>query len=403
MEPYDVFLVVLGAAVLASSVLPRALRRLPLSLPILQLAAGALLYLAIDPLPPPDPFAEGTVTERLSELVVVVSLTATGLKIDRRVGWRSWMPAWRLLAIAMPLTIALTAVLGWGLLGLVPASALLLGAVLAPTDPVLASEVQVGGPNSEGDEDDTQLALTAEASLNDALAFPFTNAAIAMLAGGAWVGGWFLDDVLLKLGSGLAVGWASGRLFGWLVFRSPPHAQLARTREGIAALGGTLLVYGAAELAHGYGFLAVVVAALVLRDYEREHEYHEVLHEATETVERLGSALLLLLVGGAAVEGGLAPVGLAEALTAALLVLVVRPVTGLVSLVRTDLARRQRLVVAGFGIRGMASIYYLAHAAGRADFPGARRVWSVVLLTILLSTVLHGATAASALRRAAAS
>ncbi len=398
MSEYKVFLVVLGAAILASSVLPRALRSLPLSLPILQVVAGFVLYLAVDNLPVPDPFAEGTIAERLSELVVIVSLTAAGLKLDRRFGWRSWMPTWRLLAIAMPLTIAATALLGWGLLGLVPASALLLGAVIAPTDPVLASDVQVGGPNSE-DETEVKVTLTAEAGLNDALAFPFTNAAIALLAGGPWLVGWFVDDVVVKLASALIVGYASGRALGWLVFRSPPTTQLARTTEGIAAVGATLLVYGLAELAHGYGFLAVFVAALVLRDHERDHEYHEVLHEATETVERLGSALLLLLVGGAVAQGGLGSLGWREAFVAVALVVVVRPVFGWLSLLGTGLHRVQRLVIAGFGIRGMGSIYYLAHAGVDADFPGAARIWSVVLMTILLSVVVHGATASRAVSR----
>lgn len=399
MDAYVVFLVVLGAAILGASVLPRVVTPLPLSLPILQVVAGLLLYLVVDGLPTPDPFAEGAVTKRLSEFVVIISLTAAGLKIDRRYGWRSWMPTWRLLVIAMPLTIAATGLLGWGLLGLVPASALLLGAVIAPTDPVLAADVQVGGPNSD-DESEVTVTLTAEAGLNDALAFPFTNAAIAMLVGGSWVGGWLLDDVVVKLGSAFVVGVLCGRALGWLVFRSSPKTQLARTTEGVAAVGATLLVYGLAELAHGYGFLAVFIAALVLRDHERDHEYHEVLHDATEAVERLGSALLLLLVGGAIAQGGLAPAGWREAAVATAIVLLVRPLFGLLSLVGTGLHRAQRLVIAAFGIRGMGSIYYLAYASVEHDFPGARRIWAVVLLTIMLSVILHGATANRAVGKA---
>jgi NhaP-type Na+/H+ or K+/H+ antiporter len=400
MDPYVVFLVVLGAAILASSVLPRVVSTLPISLPILQVLAGVVLYLVVDGLPTPDPFDEGTITKRLSELVVIISLTAAGLKIDRRFGWRSWMPTWRLLAIAMPLTIAATALLGWGLLGLVPASALLLAAVLAPTDPVLAADVQVGGPNSEGDESDVKVTLTAEAGLNDALAFPFVNAAIAVLAGGSWVGGWLLEDVVVKLGSAFVVGVVCGRALGWLVFRSSPKTQLARTTEGVAAVGATLLVYGLAELAHGYGFLAVFIAALVLRDHERDHEYHEVLHDATESVERLGSAFLLLLVGGAIAQGGLGPAGWEEVGVAAALVLVVRPVFGWISLAGTGLHRAERSVIAAFGIRGMGSIYYFAYATVEHDFPGAGRIWAVVLLTIVLSVILHGVTASKAVGKA---
>src|SRR5688572_1975543 len=102
MDPYEVFLVVLGAAILASAVLPRVIHDLPVSLPILQVAAGIGLYLVVPDLPAADPFAKENVAERLSELVVIVSLTAAGLKIDRRCGWRAWQSTWRLLAIAMP-------------------------------------------------------------------------------------------------------------------------------------------------------------------------------------------------------------------------------------------------------------------------------------------------------------
>src|SRR5688500_15495284 len=130
--------------------------------------------------PRPDPVEDGESVKRLAELVVIVSLMGSGLRLDRPVGWRSWMLTWRMLAIAMPITIVGAAFLGWWMLGFLPATALLLGAVLAPTDPVLASDVQVGPPGEE-EEDEVRFTLTSEAGLNDGLAFPFTNAAIAAL------------------------------------------------------------------------------------------------------------------------------------------------------------------------------------------------------------------------------
>lgn len=400
MDPYDVFVTLFGFAVLSAAILPRVLRDLPLSLPIVHLLIGVGLYLVVGDLPSPDPLRAGAVTERVSEFVVIISLMAAGLKIDRPLGWRSWGPTWRLLGLAMPATIAATALLGSAALGLVAASALLLGAVIAPTDPVLASDVQVPRPNA-GEEDDARLTLTAEAGLNDAFAFPFTNAAIAIAAGGAWIGGWLLEDVAIKLGVGLLVGYLAGRALGWVTFRGSQPLKLAHTTEGIAAIGATFAVYGLAELAHGYGFLSVFVAAVVLRGHERDHEYHEVLHDAVETVERLGSALLLILVGGAVAEGGLAPIGLAEAAVALLVVVVIRPLVAWLSLLGSPLSPRKRTTVAVFGIRGMGSVYYLAHAANVGDFGDLERLWAVVLLVILLSVVIHGATAARAVHRPA--
>ena len=400
-DPYDLFLGALGIAVLAAAALPRVLAARPLSMPILHLAMGAAAFALIDDLPTPDPLAGDAVVERLSELVVVISLMGAGLRLDRRVGWASWSLTWRLLAVAMPLSIAATALLGWGALGLTPAAALLLGAVMAPTDPVLASDVQVEGPG-EGDdeEDEVRSTLTSEAGLNDALAFPFTNLAIAVAGGGSWVAGWVLDDVVLKLGIGLLVGVAGGWLLQRLVFRGTGTTPLARSADGIVALGATLSVYAVAEVAHGYGFLSVFVAALVLRDAERDHDYHEVLHDFSDGLERLGSVVLLLLLGGAVVRGALEPLGWAGAAVAVALVVLVRPVAGWLALLGSSPSRHERGVIAVFGIRGMGSVYYLAHATGQADFSEADRLWAVALAAIVLSIVLHGTTSGLALWRA---
>jgi len=400
-DPYDLFLGALGIAVLAAAALPRLLAARPLSVPIVHLLLGGLAFWLIDDLPTPDPVAEDAIVERLSELVVIVSLMGAGLRLDRRIGWRSWGLTWRLLAVAMPLTIAATALLGWAALGLGAAGALLLGAVMAPTDPVLASDVQVKGPGEGDDEDDeVRTTLTSEAGLNDALAFPFTNLAIAVAAGGAWFGGWVLEDVVVKLVVGLLAGLVGGKVLQWFTFRSPPATSFARSADGVVAFGATLAVYAVAEVAHGYGFLSVFVAALVLRDAERDHEYHEVLHEFSDGLERLGAVVLLLLLGGAVVRGALDPLGWEGVLVALAVVLVVRPLAGWISLLGSAPSRHERAVIAAYGIRGMGSVYYLAHATAQADFANADLLWAVTLTTIVLSIVLHGATASLALWQA---
>jgi len=392
VDAYAVFLVVLGLCVIGGAALPRRLHRRPFSLPTIQVATGMALFALVPTLPDVDPVRDAVLAERVSELVVIISLAGAGLMIDRAPGWRSWAPTWRLLAIGMPATIAATALLGWAAIGLAPAAALLLGAVIAPTDPVLASDVQVAGPN-EGDIGEVPLALTAEAGLNDGLAFPFVNAAIAMAAGGAWLGGWVLDDVVVKLAVGLVVGWLCGRFLGWLVFVHLGEGWLARRSEAIATIGATFAVYGLTELAHGYGFLAVFVAAVTVRSRERGHEHHEALHAATEAVENLGSAVVLVLVGGAIVGGALGALGWREALVGVAVVAVVRPLTCWLGLLGTQLHRRQRMVAAAFGIRGVGSVYYLAHAAVEVDLVDVERLWATTIFIICLSLVVHGALA----------
>lgn len=203
---------------------------------------------------------------------MIIALMGAGLKLDRPLGWRSWRITWRLLAVTMPLLILLITLLGCGLLGLPLASAVLLGALLAPTDPVLASDIQVGPPGSEN-EDEVRFSLTSEAGLNDGLAFPFINLAVAMTLADSpgWTWKWLGVDVVWKIGAGIFIGWAIGYGLGLLTFRLPSRAKLSRTGDGFVVLGMTAIAYGVTEMAHGYGFLAVFVAALALRKVERSH------------------------------------------------------------------------------------------------------------------------------------
>ena len=167
-------LAVFGAVVLITAWLPLLLKEMPLSLPIGCIGIGALIELSpFSPIVEVNPLENRLATERLTEFVVIVSLMGAGLKIDRPLSLRGWGTTWRLIGIAMPLTIVMMTFLGWSILGLGTAAALLLGAALAPTDPVLASDIQVGPPQS-GEEDEVRFALTSEAGLNDGLAFPLS-------------------------------------------------------------------------------------------------------------------------------------------------------------------------------------------------------------------------------------
>ena len=276
IEPYLIFLLGLGTLVLLVSWAPVGLRRAPISLAILCVAVGYALYRA-QWLPfEPDPRTWDTLTERLTELVVIVSLMGAGLKLDRPLSWRGWNSTWRLLAIAMPLTMAGTLALSMLGSGFGLAMAMLLAAALAPTDPVLASEVQVGPPRS-GDEDEVRFGLTSEAGLNDALAFPFVHLAILFAAGGAAsLGAWSEWIALMvgwKLVAGAAMGYAVGRGFAFLIFHSRRRG-LSRLGDGLVALAATLIAYALTELVFGYGFLAVFLCALTIRAAERHHEFH---------------------------------------------------------------------------------------------------------------------------------
>lgn len=169
----DAVYLAMGIGALGAAVVPRLVFRRPLSMPMVFLSSG--IFIALLPLPVPvvDPARDRLWIEHATELCVIVSLMGAGLALNRPFGWRRWAGPWRLLGISLPLTIAGTAVLGMLLLDWPPALALLAASVLAPTDPVLAAEVRVGEPtDAENDEDEVRFTLTAEAGLNDGLAFP---------------------------------------------------------------------------------------------------------------------------------------------------------------------------------------------------------------------------------------
>lgn len=404
MNTYVVTLLIFGAVVLLTVWLPMALRRLPLSLPICCVAIGVLLaWSPFTPLPAMNPLENIAWAEHLTEFVLIVALMGAGLKIDRPLGLLRWEATWRLLGIAMPLSIAAIAILGWTVLGLGVASSLLLGAALAPTDPVLASDIQVGPPQT-GEEDSIRFSLTSEAGLNDGLSFPFVLAAIAIAGQGAsggfgWLPHWFAFDVIWKLAAGVAMGWLVGRLLGYLTFRMPERGRIARTGDGLAALGFTCIAYGATELVHGYGFVAVFVSALTLRSVERKSEFHGELHDFGEQIERLLMMVLLVCFGSILAEGSLlANADWRIAAVAVLVLAVVRPLAAWASLVGCRLPRAEKVIVSIFGIRGLGSIYYLAYASGKAKFDNVETVWATVFLIILLSVVMHGATVTPVMR-----
>ncbi|MFC0624060.1 cation:proton antiporter [Kribbella deserti] len=400
----DGLYLVAGTALLLGAVLPRLLRRYAVSAPIAFLGAGMLLGLVVDR-GKVDPITHPALTERLTELTVIVALMGVGLAIDRPIGWRAWRTTWRLLLVAMPACVLAVAGVGWAI-GLAPATALLIGAVLAPTDPVLASDVQVQGPSTgpgaEPEEDDpVRFGLTSEAGLNDGLAFPLVYAAVFLATKGAigeWALEWLAWELLGKTVIGVVIGAGAGWLLGRMAFSAPIESlRLADSREPILALAITLGVYGLTEVAHGYGFIAVFVAALTVRGAERGHEFHEDLHWFLEQLEHILTWGILLLLGIAVTGGILGPLTWQSVLIGLLLILVIRPLSAWVSLTGTAMNRSERWVTAAFGVRGVGSIYYLAYA-GKDFAPDLGWLWATTAFVVLLSVVVHGVAVTPAMR-----
>ncbi|MCU1532033.1 MAG: cation transporter [Arthrobacter sp.] len=408
-EAPNIIFAAAGIAVFIAAVLPKLLRNAPLSMPMVFLGAGMLAFTLIPELPNPDPLQHGEVVTHLTEICVIISLMGAGLALDRPLGLRTWSSTWRMLGLAMPLCIIGLTLLGLGILGLGLGAALLVAAALAPTDPVLASEVQVGEPaDDEGEidgEDEIRFALTSEAGLNDGLAFPFVYLAIAISLVGAspseWFVPWFTVDVLWRIGVGALCGVLTGKALGRLFFSARSDTiRLSNHSEGFVALAATFLAYGLTELIEGYGFIAVFVCALTIRAAERTHGFHRVMHSYVEQLERLMTVVILVLLGGAIARGLLAGIGWAEVLVALAFLLLVRPLAGWLSLARGKTGPRERIAISFFGIRGIGSLYYLGYALSKGNFAAqAQELWAFVGLVVAMSIVVHGATTAPVMNR----
>ncbi len=416
-DPRILMFVVFGAGLTLAVTLERWLARYWLSLPILYVAVGFAVWSLPLGLPHFNPTVDGfdaITLEYATEFIVIASLMAAGIAIDRPVSWANWRQIWPLLLIAMPLTIAAVALLGWWALGLAPASAILLGAALAPTDPVLARSVQVGPPG-EDQRHDVRFSLTVEAGLNDGFAFPFTYLAIAavgMTALGDWTLEWAALDLVWRIIAGCAVGYAVGRIGAWYVFEREADAPIEdideasdkaenpsySTSEGLIVLGTLLLAYGLAELAEGYGFLAVFVGAVTARQRENRSRYHKISHHFIDQIEQIVLVAVLFGFGAMLASGVLSALTWPAALVGLALIFVIRPISGLLAEANCDLPMIGKLAVAFLGVRGMGSIYYLAYGQNNADFAQIDLLWATVSFAILVSIIVHGVVSGPLIR-----
>lgn len=392
-DNYIIGLLIIGFVVLATALIPRLLKGQWITSPMIYLICGYLLFLIPVDIRLPTLLNNPDWMKRVTELGVIVALTGAGLKLTNPFTYATWRIAIRLLAITMPITIAAIAVFGWWVLALAPASAVLLGAVIAPTDPVLASDVQTTPPGKR-DHSEAKLALTTEAGLNDGLAFPFTNLALAMMLTGLepsnWFWSWLSIDFFYKIIVGVIGGLLSGWFFAFVVFKTKVRSHLAKVTTGIISISLTLVPYGVTELLHGYGFLAVFVAACMFRSREAGYKYQKTLHDFSEDIERLLIAILLVILGGYISIGAFMDLNLTMIFAALFILLIIRPLTAWLSLWGLDLHRKNRMIISFFGIRGVGSIYYFTYALSTTPFPQAEVVLDVLLLVIVGSIFAHG-------------
>lgn len=403
---------VIGAVLLFMAVSAARIRHMPISTAIVYLLVGIVLGPSVSAQFNFNPVEESKLLEVLAELAVLISLFAAGLKLARPVGDRAWWLPFRLGTLAMVLTVGLIAAAAMYLLELPLGAAVLLGAVLAPTDPVLASEVQV---QKVGDNDRMRFALTGEAGLNDGTAFPMVMLGLGLLGLhdlGPGFSRWLLIDVVWACACGIGVGGVLGMGTAWATQRLRKIGLDSELMDNFAGLGLIAFSYGLSLLLLGYGFLAVFAAGYMLHRTEAWLEKSPVKSDIdtaanpaymtkvslhlVEQFERLFEVALLVLIGGMLYANSWQWPYLGFA---ALLLFVLRPVSVFVSLVGSRTNRGAKLMIAWFGVRGVGSIYYLMYAIQHGvEKDLAVTLVSIVLVVVTTSVLLHGVSALPLLR-----
>ncbi len=402
MDVYMVSVAVIGIAALAMAWMPDFTRLTGISYAIFYVFVGVLLFSLLKPFPLPNPFVYNGYALHLTEMVVVISLMGTGLKIDQPFSLKTWASPLKLVLITMVLSIVIVGFLAKSLFNFDWASAILLAAALAPTDPVLASDVQVGPPQEES-KDNVRFSLTAEAGLNDGMAFPFVWLAIvvatATTSDPLSLTEWVLYQFLYKIVAGIFIGYAIGKVLAYLLFDLSKNTNKIKVNEGFVAISAALTVYGVTELFHGYGFIAVFITAITLRNYELHHKLHKKLHSFADQIERILLAIVLIAFGGSLVSGILADLTWPMAVFGLMFLFVIRPITSLAGLVGSPIHFKEKLAIGFFGIRGIGSFFYLAFAMTQASFIHGVEVWSLVAFVVLISLIIHGTTANRVMKR----
>lgn len=395
------------------------MKRLPVSASMLYLAVGYGLGSAGLAMMAPDPRQVSAILERVAEVALLISLFSVGLKLGLPFSSPHWRLPLRLAFLSMTLTVGLITLVGLFLFDLPLGAAILLGGILAPTDPVLASDVQVDEPY---DSDRLRFSLTGEGGLNDGAAFPFVFLGLGLLGlHELGVGGWrwLAVDVFWAMLGGLLVGGVLGAMIGKLVVYLRTRHQEAVGLDEFLALGLVALAYGVAQLAHASGFLAVFAAGLALQRV-KEHSRRQKApvagpaglqdkeaHLAVATHPNLAGAYMMQAVRGfneqleriaelviVLAVGAMLPYTHVDRWTIAFLVLlffVLRPISVWLGLLGAAVSGDQRLLVAWFGIRGIGSIYYLMFALNHGlSGQLADQAITITLAAVATSIVLHG-------------
>lgn len=393
MNSYILSLLIIGLLLLGVTLGSGWIKRLPLSYALIYLIVGILLGsygLGLIDVRPDTQFLE-----RLTEFVVIISVFGCGLKINRPLKLWAWQSTIRLIGLLMPLSIGALALLAHYALGMGWGAAVLLGAILAPTDPVLASEVQLAHVE---DKDELRFALTSEGGINDALAFPFVYFGLYWFKDpnlNNWFKNWVAVDLVWALTTGVLMGILVAKAIVWIDRHIQKRRPADDLLEDFIAVSIVLLTYSLTEVINGYGFLAVFVAGLMVqRSYFCQQDKRMAQLEFTEQIEKLLEVATIIVLGTVLLLEPILKYAGESLLIAGSIFLFVRPLGMWLSMIGSGLPKSTRSLMGWFGIRGIGSLYYMTYALGKGlTGSTAEEIAWITYTVVVLSVIFHGVTA----------
>jgi sodium/hydrogen antiporter len=392
-EPYDLLLLATGFVLLVTTLGRDLLDRLNFSKTLLYLAVGLLAGPLVLNYGPEDPFDAIEVLERVSEMGVILSLIVLGIRIGRPISWSGWQSTVRLILIVMPATIFAIGLIGQWMFGLAVGPAILLGAILAPTDPILAGPLEEQSPEDESEE---RFGLSSEAGLNDGFAFPFVYlglyATVRLPGWQEWIGSWLLQDVFYACALSLPLGWFLGILCGRLFVARSRAGGVSNKRLDFIPLALLFGVYGLTEVIGGYGFLAAFTTGLGFRRaLDGDMDTLTRFANFTDSVDDLFKAVVLIMLGSFLRWGDFVAVGWSLLIFPLIVIFLIRPVLTFLATLGGGFNTIDRAYWGWFGVRGIGSIYYMSYAFGQGvEDEVARTIFAITTATILMSSLFHG-------------
>ena len=397
--PYIIAFAYLGFAATLIAFMPIYTKKLKITYIIPLLLLGMILYLSGAPLPWPNPAWEFETGKIVAEVIVIISLMTAGLKIGTTYTWKDWKKPLSLIAITMPLCMIAIFLVAYYILHLNGPVSLLLAAVLAPTDPVLASDIQLEEHQDEKKRNTgLRYTLTGEAGINDGFAFPFVFLAILWSQTTSFsdidLGHFVWYYIIYKLAVGALIGAIIGFIYSYFIHKHDEQ-NTSIILGGFIAVALTFFSYGIAEVAHTYGFISVFTTGIFIQFYQANRAEDRVESKMLEFVEETEKMLVVLwaiFFGGSLLSGILTYTDWKGILFSLAIVLVLRPVFGYIAMLTTNFSTAKKWAISFFGVRGIGSFFYLSFALLNGNFQDFTQLFGIVSYVVLFSIIIHGFT-----------